>query len=176
MLGGLSPSSGSEPLRLPSPEDAGAAIRTLMPGAKIAYVGMAADLIHFGHINIINESAKLGKVVVGVLTDEAVASYKRTPVVSFEDRAKVIQAIKGVTCVVPQTTLDYVPNLRKVRPDFVVHGSDWRTGKQAATRQKIIDCLAEWGGRVEEPEHTEGISTTDLIKRCVDRMKEAGEL
>jgi phosphoenolpyruvate phosphomutase / 2-hydroxyethylphosphonate cytidylyltransferase len=127
------------------------------------YVGMAADVIHHGHVNIINEARKLGQVVVGLLTDEAIASYKRVPLMNFEQRKKVIENLKGVVEVIPQETLDYSENLRKVRPDFVVHGTDWKKGVQQKTRQKVIDTLDEWGGKLIEPEYTGGISTTELI-------------
>ena len=90
--------------------------------------------------------------------------------VSFLDRVKVIQALKGVDAVVAQTTLDYKPNMRVIRPDFVVHGSDWRDGPQRAVRQEVIECLSGWGGQLHEPAYSEGISTTDLIQRSADRL------
>ena len=132
--------------------------------AKTVYVGMSADLIHPGHLNIIKEAAKLGEVTVGVLTDAAIASYKRLPYMSYEQRAAVVSQLKGVARVVPQEQLDYIPNLKKLKPDFVVHGTDWRNGVQAKTRQGVIDTLATWGGKLVEPEYTEGISSTQLNK------------
>lgn len=131
---------------------------------KTVYVAMSADIIHPGHLNIIKEAAKLGEVTVGVLTDAAIASYKRLPYMNYEQRAAVVAALKGVIRVVPQPTLDYIPNLRKYKPDYVVHGTDWRTGVQAKTRQGVIDTLAEWGGQLVEPEYTPGISSTQLNK------------
>lgn len=131
---------------------------------KTVYVGMSADLIHPGHLNIIKEAAKLGEVTVGVLTDAAIASYKRLPYMNYEQRAAVVAQLKGVARVIPQETLDYIPNLKKLKPDFVVHGTDWRNGVQAKTRQGVIDTLAAWGGRLVEPEYTEGISSTQLNK------------
>lgn len=130
--------------------------------SKTVYVGMSADLIHPGHLNIINEARRLGEVVVGLLTDEAIASYKRLPTLTFEQRKVIVENIKGVSRVVPQRTLDYVPNLREVRPDFVVHGDDWRTGVQKATRQRVIDALREWDGELVEIPYTPGISSTQL--------------
>lgn len=132
--------------------------------SKKVYVAMSADIIHPGHLNIIKEASKLGDVTVGVLTDAAIASYKRLPYMSYEQRAAVVAALKGVKEVVPQPTLDYIPNLRKYKPDFVVHGTDWREGVQAKTRQGVIDTLAEWGGELVEPEYTPGISSTQLNK------------
>lgn len=131
---------------------------------KRVYVAMSADIIHPGHLNIVKEAAKLGEVTVGVLTDAAIASYKRLPYMNYEQRAAVVRALKGVTDVIPQEQLDYIPNLLKLKPDYVVHGTDWREGVQAKTRQRVIDTLATWGGQLVEPEYTEGISSTQLNK------------
>jgi len=130
---------------------------------KIVYIGMSVDLIHKGHLNIIKEGNKLGKVIIGLLTDEAIASYKRLPLIAFAERKIIVENLKGVDQVVPQTTLDYVPNLKKIKPDFVVHGDDWKSGIQKKVRQSVIDTLDEWGGKLVEPEYTKGISSTDLI-------------
>ncbi len=132
--------------------------------SKTVYVGMSADLIHPGHLNIIETARGLGEVVVGLLTDEAIAGYKRLPYMTFDQRKRVVENIKGVSQVVPQTTLDYIPNLRSIKPDYVVHGDDWREGVQREVRQRVIDALAEWGGELVEPEYTEGISSTQLNK------------
>lgn len=129
---------------------------------KKVYVGMSADLIHPGHLNIISEARKYGDVIIGLLTDQAIASYKRLPALTYEQRKVIVENIKGVWQVVPQTTLDYVPNLRKIRPDYVVHGDDWRTGVQRETRQRVIDALNEWGGQLIEPRYTPGISSSKL--------------
>lgn len=137
---------------------------------KTVYVGMSADIIHPGHLNILHEAAKYGRVIVGVLTDEAIASYKRLPYLNYEQRSLVVSNLKGVSEVIPQTTLDYRPNLEKVRPDFVVHGDDWKTGVQAKTRQQIIEKLAEWGGVVIDVPYTKGISSTMLN----EKLKEIG--
>ena len=137
---------------------------------KTVYVGMSADLLHHGHLNILKTARDLGEVTVGLLTDKAIASYKRLPFLSFAERRAIVENIKGVVRVVPQETLDYVPNLRALKPDFVVHGSDWRTGPQQQTRERVIAALAEWGGKLVEPEYTAGISSTKLI----NAMKEIG--
>ena len=131
---------------------------------------MSADLFHPGHLNVIKVAREIGDVTVGLLTDEAIASYKRLPYLDYEQRAAVLSEIKGVARVIPQETLDYVPNLRALKPDVVVHGSDWKTGVQAATRQRVIETLAEWGGELIEPDYTEGVSSTELNKR----LKEIG--
>jgi phosphoenolpyruvate phosphomutase len=129
---------------------------------KKVYVGMSADLIHPGHMNILKVASKLGEVVVGLLTDEAIASYKRLPYLTYDQRKSVVENIKGVTQVVPQRTLDYTDNLRELKADFVVHGDDWQTGAQVQTRQRVIDVLSEWGGQLIEVPYTSGISSTQL--------------
>ena len=129
---------------------------------KKVYVGMSADLLHPGHINIINEAAKLGDLTVGVLTDTAIASYKRLPFMTYEQRKKVVENIKGVSKVVPQETLDYRDNLNALKPDIVVHGDDWKEGVQLKTRQQVIDTLDKWGGELVEFSYTQGISSTQL--------------
>ncbi len=129
---------------------------------KTVYVAMSADLIHPGHLNVIRKAREFGDVTVGVLTDEAITSYKRLPYMEYEQRAEIVENLKGVARVVPQKTLDYVPNLRALRPDYVVHGDDWKTGVQRVVRQRVIDTLGEWGGELIEPVYTEGISSTQL--------------
>lgn len=134
------------------------------------YVGMSADLIHPGHLNILNKAAELGEVTVGLLTDAAIASYKRVPFMTFEQRKVVVENIKGVAHVIPQETLSYSDNLRKLKPDYVVHGDDWKDGVQKETRQKVIDVLAEWNGKLVEVPYTKGISSSLLHTM----MKEIG--
>ena len=129
---------------------------------KKVYVGMSADLVHPGHLNIINEARKLGSVIIGLLTDKAIASYKRLPYMTYEQRKIVIENIKGIAKVIPQETLDYTDNLENVKPDFVVHGDDWKEGVQRETRAKVIAALAKWGGKLVEVAYTEGISSSGL--------------
>jgi len=138
--------------------------------SKTVYVGMSADLVHPGHLNVIKKAAELGEVTVGLLTDRAIASYKRLPYMTFEQRKAVVESLKGVSRVVPQETLDYVPNLRTYKPDYVVHGDDWREGVQRKVRERVIETLAEWGGELVEVPYTEGISSTQLNKA----LKEIG--
>ena len=126
------------------------------------YVGMSADLVHPGHLNIIKKANELGEVIIGLLTDEAIASYKRVPFMTYEQRKEIVENIKGVSRVVAQETLDYVPNLERLKPDYVVHGDDWKEGVQKKVRQRVIDTLAKWGGELVEVPYTKGISSTSL--------------
>jgi len=129
---------------------------------KKVYLAMSTDLLHPGHLETINEARKLGEVIVGLLTDKAIASYKHIPLLTYEQRKIIIENIKGIEVVVPQETLDYIPNLKKIKPDYVVHGDDWRTGIQKETRQKVIEILKEWGGELVEVAYISKISSTKL--------------
>ena len=125
---------------------------------------MSADLLHPGHINIINQASQLGELTVGLLTDKAIASYKRLPFLTYEQREIIIQNVKGVGSVVAQEKLDYRPNLIKYKPDIVVHGDDWKSGIQKSQREKIIKFLEENNGTLIEIPYTPGISSTSIIK------------
>ncbi len=126
------------------------------------YLAMSADIIHHGHINVIREASELGEVIVGVLTDEVIASYKRFPLLEYSERKAIVENIKGVSQVVPQETLDYVPNLLELKPDYVVHGDDWRTGVQQNIRKRVLEALKEWGGQLIEVPYTKGVSISQL--------------
>ena len=128
------------------------------------YVALSADFIHPGHLRIIKEARKLGQVIIGLLTDEAIATYKRLPVLNYQQRKEVIENIQGVSEIIPQYSLDYSENLRKIKPDFVVHGDDWKNSSQKNTRLRVIEVLKEWGGKLVEPEFTEGLNSGQLIK------------
>jgi phosphoenolpyruvate phosphomutase / 2-hydroxyethylphosphonate cytidylyltransferase len=136
---------------------------------KIVYIGMSADMIHSGHLNIIKTGSKLGSVIIGLLTDDAIVSYKRLPLTNFEERKLIVSNLVGVDKVIPQTTLDYSENLKIIKPDFVVHGSDWKSGIQKKIRQNVIDVISNWGGELVEPDYTEGISSSDLINKIRSR-------
>jgi len=129
---------------------------------KTVYVAMASDILHAGHFNILDKAAALGEVTVGLLTDEAIATYKRLPVLDFETRRRTMASLRQVARVVPQTTLSYTENLRQLRPDIVVHGDDWRTGVQSQIRQAVITVLDEWGGQLVEVPYTAGESGDSL--------------
>jgi len=135
----------------------------------LVYIGMSADLIHQGHLNIISEGRKRGKVIIGLLTDEAISSYKRLPLIAYDERKLIVENLKGVDRVVSQKTLDYRPNLNELKPDFVIHGDDWKEGVQSKIRKQVIDELSKWGGTLIEPEYTKGISSTDLITAVKER-------
>ncbi len=135
---------------------------------KIVYVGLSADILHEGHINILKEASKLGKVYVGLLTDKAIASYKKFPHLNFKQREIVLRNIKYVHKLIPQKTLDYRPNLIRIKPNYVVHGDDWKTGIQKKTRSQVISVLKKWKGKLIEPKYTKNISSTIIKKKILD--------
>lgn len=129
---------------------------------KTVYIAMSADLVTPSHVQLIKEARKLGEVVIGLLTDNAVAGFQRLPYMPYEQRKVVIENIVGVKEVVPQETLDHVPNLMKIKPDYVFHRDDWNTGVLRGTRRRVTDTLKQWGGELVEPEHMPGITSTAL--------------
>lgn len=129
-------------------------------GRKTVYLGMIGDIIHPGIINIVNEAAKRGRVMVGLFTDSAIADHKRLPYLNYEQRKAVVESIKGVDEVVPQDDWSYVPNLMKYRPDMIIHGDDWRTGTETKLRSEVFRAMEEIGGEVVEVPYTMGISST----------------
>ena len=138
---------------------------------KIVYCGLAADILHEGHINMLHQANKLGKVIVGLLTDQAISTYKKIPLLDYKQREIVLKNLKLVSKVIPQKKLDYVDNLNQVRPDFVVHGDDWKKGVQKKTRERVIKTLKKWGGKLIEPRYTKNISSS-LIKSKIELCKE----
>ena len=122
--------------------------------SKTIFMSMSTDVIHGGHINIIRKAAELGELTVGVLSDETVASYKRYPLLSCEERMKIVAALQGVSHVVKQEGLSYRDVIRELKPDVVVHGDDWRTGIQQPIRDETVRLLAEYGGELVEFPYT----------------------
>jgi len=135
---------------------------------KKVYLAMSADLIHHGHINIINQAKQYGEVIVGILTDKAIASFKRLPALNYYQRKAIIENIKGVSEVIPQETFSYIDNLMKIKPDYVIHGDDWKTGIQKRIREEVINTISAWEGKLIETPYTHGISSTKLHQHQKD--------
>ncbi len=132
---------------------------------KTVYVPMVADIIHEGHINILNVSKKLGYVIVGLFTDEAVATYKKPTFLEFEKRKTILKNLKQVDKIIPQKSKDYIPNVKKIKPDFVVHGDDWKKGPLSKPREQLKKVLKKWGGKLVEPKYTKNISSSKLKEK-----------
>lgn len=147
------------------------------------YIGMTVDILHHGHVNIIEQARAYGDVLVGLLTDAAVADHKRLPYLTYEQRERIVKNLVGVKQVVPQSEWDYAPNLRRYRPDFMVHGDDWLEGPLAPYRKRALEALAEFGGKLIEIPYTKGVSsqamhlqeqnlgtTPDIRRRTLKRL------
>lgn len=131
---------------------------------------MSADIIHPGHMNILKEASSYGEVIVGLLTDQAIASYKKIPLMSYEERFSIIDGIKYVSKIVKQDTLDYTNNLMDIMPKYVVHGDDWTTGIQKNVRKEVIEVLKGWDGELVEVPYTEGVSSTSIKEKLGNKI------
>lgn len=132
---------------------------------KIVYIGMTAEVIHPGIINIIKEGAKHGKVLIGLLTDQAIANNKPLPILDYNQRLSVLENIMGVSEVVPQNEWSYLPNLKKYKPDVIMHGDDWKSGPLVKIRTEVIDYMTSIGKEVIEIPYTLGVNSTILLKK-----------
>ena len=126
---------------------------------------MGADIIHSGHINVINQAKKYGKIVIGLFTDSAIAEYKSLPLINYEQRFEIIKNFKGIIKIMKQDTWDYTKNLKKLKPDFLIHGDDWREGIQKNMRNKVIKTLKLWGGKLIEVPYTKKASTSKIHEK-----------
>ena len=117
---------------------------------RTVYMCFSAEYIHSGHVAIINKARRLGRLIIGILSDEAVSSYKRYPLIPYEERKALFSNMAGVEKVVEQKTLSYRENLEALKPDYVVHGDDWKEGFQLPIRQEVCEVLAEYGGKLVE--------------------------
>lgn len=137
--------------------------------AKKVYLGMIGDIMHPGLINIINEATKYGDVMIGLYTDKAIATHKRLPYLTYEQRKQVIESIKGVSSIVPQDDWSYVSNLVKYKPDYLIHGDDWLYGPDKYIRDEVFKVMEAMGGKVIEIPYTKGISASGL-KEAIDSL------
>ena len=133
-------------------------------GNNKVFVPMACDLIHEGHINILENASRHGDVVVGLLTDKAIGTYKPLPILSYEKRKKIILSLKFVKSVYKTTEWDYQSALEKLKPEVVVHGDDWKSNNQKQLRENVINQIKKWKGKLVEIPYTKGISSSDIKK------------
>ena len=137
--------------------------------AKTVYLGMIGDIMHPGLINIINQGAKYGDVMIGLFTDKAIANHRRLPYLTWEQRKNVIEHIVGVSKVVPQDEWSYVENLKHYKPDYIIHGDDWQYGPDKYIRDEVFKTMERLGGEVIEIPYTKGISDSSL-KEEIDSL------
>jgi len=132
---------------------------------KNIYVTLAVDILHSAHINLINEAKKYGNVIVGLLTDNAISEYKKLPLLSYKERYNIVSGIKNVDKIVPQNTWDYTPNLKKYKPNYFIHGDDWKKGIQKEMRKKSLACLKKINGKLIEVPYTTDVSSSEIKEK-----------
>ena len=135
----------------------------------IVYCAMSGDIVHHGHINILKIAKKYGEIVLGILTNKAISSYKDKPIFNYNQRKMIFESIKYVKKIIPQNTHDYTKNLKKIRPDYVVHGNDWKKGAQKKVRAKVLKVIKKWNGKLIEPKYTKNISSSLIKKRLREK-------
>jgi len=137
---------------------------------KFVYVPLAADILHSGHLNIINKAKKYGKVVVGLLSDKAISEYKALPSLTYEERYKIVKSLKNVTSIVKQDTWDYSNVINKLKPNFFIHGDDWKKGIQKQTRKKVIKLLKKNKGKLIEVPYTKNLSSSSIKTELINYL------
>ena len=132
------------------------------------FVPMSADIVHHGHVNIILKAKKLGKVIIGLMTDKGIKSYKgKKPIISYKNRKKILEQFKCVDEIIPINGLQYNKFAKKFKFNFFVHGSDWKKGSQSIERKNLFKTMRAWNGKVVEFKYTKGISSTKLKRKII---------
>lgn len=130
------------------------------------FVPMSADVIHHGHINILKKSKKYGTLIVGLMTDKGIKSYKKKfPVMCYKERKIILESIKYVDLIIPIPGLKYVTFAKKYKFNFFIHGDDWKKGPQSYQRSCLIKIMREWKGKVIDIKYTRNISSSKIKKK-----------
>ena len=135
---------------------------------KTVYTCFCTDIIHAGHLNIIEQACKYGKVIVGALSDEALIKYNKFPTISLEERIKLYESLEGVDKVVVQNSMMYDEVIEELHPDYVVHGDNWKEGPESAIRENVLKCLASYGGELVEV----GYTYNPTVKKIERQLRE----
>ncbi len=133
---------------------------------KKVYISLIADVLHAGHIRVLKKGAELGEVIVGLYTDKACGELNDVPYLDYEKRKEVVENLKFVSKVIPQDSASYKENLLKLKPDFVVHGDDWKSNYKKKYRDEVIEILKEWGGELVEIPYSQ-----DIVEEEIDKEK-----
>ena len=133
----------------------------------IVFLPMAVDFLHHGHVRIIKKASKYGSVIIGLMTDNGLKSYKGKPILNFRQRKEIITQINNVDYIIPLDGLKYCAIAEKLKVNFFVHGSDWKKGPQKKERDKLIVLIKHWGGKVIEIPYTKNISSTEIKKKFI---------
>ena len=136
-----------------------------MKKKRTVYLSLAAEILNNAHINLINKAQKFGNVVIGLLTDKAVAEYRTLPLIDYNQRLKIVKNLKGIERVIKQETWDFTNNLKKLKPNYVIHGDDWKSGIQKKIRTKVIKTLKGWNGKLIEVPYTHNTSISLVHKK-----------
>ena len=136
-----------------------------MKKRKTIYLSLAADIIHSGHLNIIKKAKKYGNIIIGLMTDKAISEYKSLPLIDYEQRYNIVKNIKHVSKIIKQDDWDDTYNLKKIKPDYTIHGDDWRKGPQKKLRKKVIKTIRQWGGNLIEVPYTKKISASSIHEK-----------
>ena len=134
---------------------------------KIVYVPLAVDLLHSAHIAILKKAKTYGKVIVGLMTDKAISEYKKLPILDYNERFEILSGIKFIDKIVEQKNWDYSENIKKYKPDYFIHGDDWKTGIQKNQRKKVILSLKKNKGKLIEVPFTKNISSSEIKNKIV---------
>ena len=137
---------------------------------KIIYVPLAVDILHTGHLNIINKAKKYGDVIIGLLSDKAIAEYKSLPSLGYDERLNIVKSLKNVTKIIKQETWDYSKVLEKIKPDYFIHGDDWKVGIQKKTREKVKKILEKNNGKLIEVPYTKNISSSAIKSSLINYL------
>jgi len=137
---------------------------------KIVYVPLAVDILHSGHLNIINKAKKFGKVVIGLLSDSAISEYKTIPSLGYNERYKIVKSLKDVSKIIKQDTWNYTYILNTLKPDYFIHGDDWKVGIQKETRKKVINLLKKNKGKLIEIPYTKNISSSSIKSNLISYL------
>tara|TARA_B100001778_G_scaffold324192_1_gene318252 strand:- start:50 stop:496 length:447 start_codon:yes stop_codon:yes gene_type:complete len=130
------------------------------------FIPMSADVIHHGHINLFKKAKKYGNIIIGLMTDAGIKSYKKkSPYFTYKLRKKVLKEIKCIKKIIPLNGLEYAKTARKYQLDFFVHGDDWKKGPQSKERDILIKTMKKWNGRVLEFKYTANVSSSKIKKK-----------
>ena len=137
---------------------------------KTVYTCFCTDIIHAGHLNIIEQACKYGKVIVGALSDEALIKYNKFPTISLEERIKLYESLEGVDKVVVQNNMMYDEVIEELHPDYVVHGDNWKEGPESAIRENVLKCLASYGGELVEVGYTYNPTVKKIDRQLREKL------
>lgn len=137
---------------------------------KTVYTCFCTDIIHDGHLNIIEQSHKYGRVIVGALSDEALIKYNKFPTIPLEERVKLYEGLDGVDKVVVQNSIMYDNVIEELHPDYIVHGDNWKEGPEAAIRECVLAKLKEYGGELIEVAYTYNPKVKKIDKQLREKL------